>query len=157
MTCCGCGGTNVPEELRNLYPASVTVMDGGQPVAGILVTLSAKSSQGTFACNGVADDKGVARIQSTRGSYTRKGAPTGTYAVVLSETIELPPELEPQESDQDLPVAARLAKDRKAEEFIRSAERSVPVALTTSGTSPIELVVAKGQNATITVDVAAHR
>ena len=157
VICCGCNNTNVPAELRNLYPASVTVMDGDRPVAGILVTLSAKGGQGAFACNGVADDNGVAQILSSRSSYTGKGAPAGMYAVVLSETIELPPELEPQESDQDLPMAAQVAKDRKVEAFLRSAERSVPAVLTSASTSPIELEVAKGQNATVIIDVAKHR
>ena len=153
----GCSNTKVPEELRNLYPASVTVLDGDRPVTGILVTLSAKGSQGAFACNGVANDNGVALIRSSRSSYTGKGAPTGTYAVVLSETIELPPELEPQESDQNLPMAAQVAKDRKVEAFLRTAKRLVPVILTTARTSPIEITVAKGQNATVEIDVAKHR
>jgi hypothetical protein len=157
LACCGCGGTQVPEEIKNLCPASVTVMDGDQPVKGILVTLSAKGGQGAFACNGVADDKGVAQIRSTRGSHTGKGAPEGTYAVVLSETIVLPSELEPQESDQDLSEAAQAAKNRKVEAFLRTVKRSVPVVLTATGTSPVELVVAKGQSATIVIDVAKHR
>ena len=132
-------------------------MDGDRPVEGILVTLSAKGGQGAYACNGVADNKGVAQILSSRSSYTGKGVPVGTYAVVLSETIELPPELEPQENDQNLPMAAQIAKDRKIEAFLRSAKRSVPVVLTTAGTSPIELEVAKGQLATVIIDVAKHR
>jgi len=155
LICCGCGGTQVPEELRDLYPATVTVMDGDQPMAGILVTLFAKSGHGAYACNGVTDGKGAAQIQSSRGSYTGKGVPAGTYSVVLSENIVLPADLEPQTSDEDLSPTAQAEKERKRNEFV-SKNRLVPSVLTTAS-SPTELVVAKGKNATVEIDVAKHR
>ena len=155
LSCCGCG-TQVPEELRNLYPVTVTVMNGKQPMAGVLVTLSAKGGQGAYACNGVTGNDGVALIRSTRGSYTGSGVPAGTYAVVLNETIELPADLEPQETDQDLPSAVLAKKERELAEFL-SKNRSVPSTLTTAGASPIEVVVAKGQNAIVAVDISEHR
>jgi hypothetical protein len=132
-------------------------MNGDQPIVGLLVTLTSKGNHGTYACNGVTNDRGMAEIRSSRGSFTGRGVPAGTYTVFLSETIELPPELVPQESDQDLPMAARMEKDRRAEQFMQAAERSVPAVLTTAVASPLELVVGRGQNATLTVDVAAHR
>ena len=157
LVCGGCGNSQVPDELRNLYPATVTVKDGEQPITGLLVTLVSKDSHGAYACNGVTNGKGVAEIRSSRGSYTGKGVPSGTYTVVLLETIELPPELVPQESDQDLPQSARVAKDRKAEEFMQSAMRSVPAVLTATGTSPIDVSVTKKQGGTVVVNVAEHR
>ena len=122
----------------------------------IMVTLRVKSGQGAYACNGVTDNSGAALIQSTRGSYTGKGVPAGTYLVVLSENITLPAELEPQTSDEDLPPAAQAEKERKRNEFV-SKNRTVPATLTALRTSPVELEVTKGQQAAITIDVAKHR
>ena len=125
-------------------------------MAGIHVILTGKTGQGAYACNGITDDKGVTRIRSTRGSFTRKGAPPGTYAVVLSEPIEVPADLLSQESDRDLPSAAQAEKKRKLDKFL-SENQVVPAILMTASTSPIELVVAKGQDATVSIDVAKHR
>ena len=157
LTYCGCGGgAKVPEELRNLVPASVTVMNGDQPMAGIQIILLAKGSQGAFACNGITDAKGMAQICSSRSSYTRKGVPVGTYSVVLSESIDVPENLVSQESDQALPPAAQAEKARKLDEFLNK-NRTVPTILSSAATSPIALEVAKGQEATVTIDVATHR
>ena len=157
LSCCGCGGGgNVPAELRNLCPASVTVMNGDQPMADVQVILLAKAGQGAHACTGVTGNDGVAKIQASRGSYTGKGVPAGTYSVVLSESIDVPENLIAQESDQNLPPAAQAEKSRKLDEFL-SKNRVVPVVLSTATTSPIELVVAKGQDATVMIDVAKHR
>jgi len=125
-------------------------------MAGIQVTLFAKGAQGAYACNGVTDASGVAQIQTTRGSHTRKGVPAGTYSVVLSESIEIPAELLSQEADQDLPPAAQAEKARRLDEFL-SKNRMIPAALTVATTSPVEVLVGGGQEATIVVDVAEHR
>jgi len=154
LICCGCA--DVPEELRNLIPVSVTVKNGDQPVAGIQIILLAKASQGAFACNGVTDANGMTQIQSSRGSFTGKGVPAGTYTVVLSEPIEVPEDLLSQESDQDLSPAAQAEKARKLDEFLKK-NQVVPTVLTIATTSPVEVTVAKGQNATVEIDVTKHR
>ena len=157
LTCCGCGGGgNVPAELRNLVPASVTVMNGTQPMMDVQVILLAKAGQGAYACTGITGNDGVATIQSSRGSYTGNGVPEGTYSVVLSKSIDVPDDLVAQESDQNLPPAAQAEKSRKLDEFLNK-NRVVPVVLSSAGTSPIELVIAKGQDATVSIDVAKHR
>jgi len=156
LSCCGCGGGGgkVPDELRNLAPVSVTVKNGDQPMAGIQVILFAKSG-GAFACNGVTGTDGTAQIQSSRSSYTGKGAPAGIYTVVLSEPIEVPEELISQESDQNLPPTAQAEKSRKLNEFL-SRNQKMPSALTT-GASPIELTVADKTGATLTVDITQYK
>jgi len=151
---CGCG-TQVPDELRNLVPTTVTVMNGEQPMANIRVTLLAKSSQGAYACNGITGNDGAAQIQSSRAAYVGNGVPAGTYSIVLSEPIEVPADLEPQEEDQNLSPAAQAEKTRKLNEFLNK-NRVVPSALTVAGTSPIELIVEKSE-ATLNIDVSKHR
>jgi len=124
-------------------------------MADIQVTLFAKAAQGAFACNGVTDANGTVQIKSSRGSYTGKGAPVGTYTVVLSEPIEVPEDLLSQESDQDLPPAAQAEKARKLDEFLKK-NQLVPTVLTTVA-SPVEVTVVAKQNATVEIDVAKHR
>jgi len=133
-------------------PVTVTVTDSGQPMSGIQVMLGSKSGLSLFACNGTTDSSGIAVIQSSRGTFTGKGAPAGTYAVALLEHFELPPDLEPQEGDSS---AVQSAKERKREEFYRQ-NRTIPIPLTSSATSPIELTVEKNR-AAIEIDVSMHR
>ena len=154
--CSGCGlMTAAPEELRNLIPVTVTIIDGTQPLEGVAVTLSNKGSQGAYACNGVTDGKGVAQIRSTRSSYTGNGVPVGTYSVVLLETVEIPEDLAPQESDQDLAPAVVAAKQAKLNEFLIK-NQVIPQKLTLASTSPVELVV-EASGATVEIDISQHR
>ena len=153
---CGCGGgVKAPEDLRNLCPVLITVKNGDQPMTGIQVVLLAKAGRGAYACTGVTGNDGVALIRSSRSSYTGKGAPAGTYAVVLSEPIDIPQELISQEADQDLPPAAQAEKSRKLKEYL-SKNQLVPSVLT-SVASPVELAVAEKTGATLTVDITQYK
>jgi len=153
VSCGGCGFTAVPEELKNLHPVTITVTNGTEPLEGIGVTLSSKGSQGAYGVNAMTDAKGEARIQTTRGQHTRGGAPPGTYAVVLFKAIATPPELEPSEDDQNDPVGA-AAKRAKLDAFLKE-NRAIPLVLTQSDSSPVEITV--GSSATsLGVDIAKY-
>ena len=153
---CGCSGSGVfPSELKQLYPVTIAVMEGSQPKAGVTVRLSSKGPQGAYGCSGITDAKGVVTIQTTRGSYTRNGVPSGTYSIVLVETVELPTDLVPQPSDIDLPQAARLAKEAKLDAFMKK-NQSIPALLTLSDSSPLELTV-ENTAVTFEVDISKFR
>ena len=153
--CVGCNQAKAPEELKNLVPVTVTVTDGSQPVENVAVRLSAKGSQGAFACVGTTDAKGVAVIQSAKGSYTGKGVPSGTYTVVLVDSVEIPEDLQPQEEDQDNPATA-AAKQAKRDAFLKQ-NNVIPDKLTQSTSSPVELTVAEKTGATTEIDIAKYR
>ena len=153
--CAGCHQTKVPEGLQNLVPVTITVTDGSQPLEKVSVRLSSKGSQGAFACVGVTDAKGVATIQSTSGSYTGKGVPSGTYTVVLIDSVEIPEDLQPREEDQDNPTAA-AAKKAKLDEFL-AKNQSIPKSLSTTAGNPVELTVADGKGESLAVDVSQYR
>ncbi|MDR0338356.1 MAG: Ig-like domain-containing protein [Planctomycetaceae bacterium] len=156
LFCVGCNDVPVPDELKNLCPVTITVTDGDQAMEGVSVSLSAKTSGGAWASRGVTDAKGVAVIQTTRASYSGKGTPIGDYKVTLIKTVELPPELEPKEEDQNLTPQDAIAKQAKQEAFYEK-NRIIPKILADSKTSPIELTVA-GKNATIlTIDIAQYK
>ena len=155
LACCGCGQTAIPEELRSLYPVTITVTDGSQPLEGVGVTLSSTGSQGAYGVNAMTDARGVARIQTTRGPHTRGGAPTGTYSIVLFKLVNIPPELEPNEDDQNNPAAA-ATKRTKLDAFLKE-NRAIPLVLTQSDTSPVELAVAEKSGATAEIDISKYR
>ncbi|MDR0608794.1 MAG: hypothetical protein LBG58_01665 [Planctomycetaceae bacterium] len=152
----GCGGVPVPNELKNLYPVTITVTNGDQAMEEVAVSLSAKTSGGAWASRGVTNAQGVAVIQTSRASYTGKGVPAGEYKVALIKTVALPPELEPQETDQNLPPQAVAAKQAKQEAFYEK-NRVIPKILGDSNTSPIELTVAEKNTTTLTIDIAQYK
>ena len=109
----GCNNNRLPKEPKNLHPVTITVMNGTQPVEGVAVTLSGRSSQGAFACTGLTDSQGVAKIRSLRNSYAVRGVPAGTYRVALDKLPELPAELTPHETDKELPPKEAATKEFK--------------------------------------------
>jgi hypothetical protein len=157
ITCiCGCGGVPAPDELKDLVPVSVTVTDGGTPLDNVAVTLSPKTGGGAWASCGITDAKGIAVIQTTRASYTGKGAPSGDYKVVLIKSVEFPADLQPQEIDQDLPPQAAAAKEAKRNDFLKK-NRIIPEVLETAAKSPVELTAAPKTGAVLTVDISQYK
>ena len=154
LICPGCNRTKAPEELKTLYPVTITVMDGSQPVPGVDVRLSSKGPQGAYACSAMTNTGGVAKIQSTRSTYTGNGAPPGTYSVVLLKSVKLPPELEPQDEDQDNPVAASANRAKRAAYLKQN--QAIPQVLAHSN-SPVELTVADQSGATAEIDISQYR
>ncbi|MDR2346831.1 MAG: Ig-like domain-containing protein [Planctomycetaceae bacterium] len=156
LFCFGCNRVPVPDELKNLYPVTITVTDGNQAIEGVAVSLSAKTSGGAWASRGVTNTQGVAVIQTSRASYTGKGAPAGDYKVILIKTVKLPPELEPQEEDQNLSPRATVEKQAKQEAFY-AKNRVIPKILGDSNTSPIELTVTEKDTTILTIDIAQYK
>jgi hypothetical protein len=152
----GCGGVPVPDELKNLCPVTITVIDSDQAMEGVSVALFAKTSGGAWASRGVTNEKGVAVIQTSRSSYTGKGVPAGDYKVTLIKTVNFPPELEPQETDQNLPPQAVAAKEKKRNDFLEK-NRIIPKLLELSDTSPVELTVASQTGATLIIDLSKYK
>jgi len=143
------GCTQTPSELRHLHPVTITVLDNGQPMAGVFVTLSAKTPQEElWACNGTTDGSGIAKLRTKIRSFVGDGAQSGTYAVVLSKGADIPAEL--AEGSSPNPVL-----EAKRNEFIEK-NRVVPKVFESAQTSPLELVVEPKTGATLTVDVSKH-
>ena len=92
VVCFGCGQPKIHKEFKNLTPVSIVVTDGTQPLKGVSVTLSRRTSQGAYACTVLTNHEGIAQIRSIRNSYSVNGIPAGKYSVVLFKVVELPPE-----------------------------------------------------------------
>ena len=96
----GCGGPARPAGMPKLYPASITVIQDGEPLAGALVLLSSEDPELVrWGPTGITDEQGVVVLR-TDGKYN--GAPLGTFKVVVEkrdrdphphpEWASLPPE-----------------------------------------------------------------
>jgi hypothetical protein len=65
-----------------LYPVTGTVKKDGKPLAGVSVSLVATNQKVGIALMGVTKDDGTFEIATGQG---KKGAPEGTFKVVLSK------------------------------------------------------------------------
>ena len=78
----GCG-QKTPDGMPDLQPTTLTVIQGGSPLADATVNLKSLDPSTAWTCGGVTDAKGVATLV-THGQY--KGAPVGKYKVSVSKT-----------------------------------------------------------------------
>jgi hypothetical protein len=156
LFCLGCNRVPVPDELKDLCPVTITVTDNNLPMEDVLVSLSAKTSGGAWASRGVTDAKGFAVIQTSRASYSGTGVPAGDYKVTLAKTVNLPPDLVPEEKDQNLLPKEAAIKETKREDFLEK-NRIIPKVLELSNTTPVELTVTPKTGATLTIDLSQYK
>jgi hypothetical protein len=77
----GCGEQR-PAGMPPLYPATVTVTRGSEPLSGVFVALRAEEEAlGIWSSSGITGQDGSIRFK-TQGKYD--GVPAGKYKVVLS-------------------------------------------------------------------------
>ena len=93
----GCGGEQLPPGIPKLYPATLTVMQDGAPLAGAEVIIINIDPAVNWPAGGVTDQNGVLRLR-TMGRYD--GAPAGTYKVSVSKK-EIPNIVLPSEVPDD--------------------------------------------------------
>ena len=151
----GCSNNRLPKEPKDIHPVTIAVMNGTQPLEGVAVTLSGRNSQGAFACTGLTDSQGIAEIRSLRNSYTMRGVPTGTYRVALDKLPELPVELTPHETDEELPPKEAATKEFKRKIYFEE-NQLIPAILTLTSSTPIVLTVSENKETTFLVDISKY-
>ena len=88
----GCG-EKLPDGMPRLYPASITVTQEGEPLAGALVQLIPEDPvNSAWGPGGNTDASGVVVLQ-TNGRY--RGAPLGKYRVTVTK-METDPHPNPE-------------------------------------------------------------
>jgi len=97
LFCFGCGGEKLPPGMPKLYPATITVTQDGQPLAGAEVILLNTDPSTSWSAGGMTDQNGVIKLR-TLGRYD--GAPAGKYRVAV-EKIERPNITLPEEMPTD--------------------------------------------------------
>ena len=112
----GCGGEKLPPGIPKLYPATLTVMQDGKPLAGAEVIMINVDPSTSWSAGGVTDQDGVLKLR-TMGRYM--GAPVGKYKVAVQK-IEVPDTKLPDEIPTD-PAGAqeynRLVRQIEANSF----------------------------------------
>lgn len=84
MSACGCGEQR-PQGLPELYPASITITQGGENLAGATVSLFPEDTAiSRWPVGGVTDESGKARLV-TYGKF--EGAPAGKFKVMVNKTV----------------------------------------------------------------------
>jgi len=85
----GCSQDRVPPPgLPRLYQCVITLTQGGEPLAGAMVTLHTQGTSLDWTVNGKTDEKGVAII-FTDGYF--RGAPAGEYKVTVDKLESVTP------------------------------------------------------------------
>lgn len=78
----GCTPSNRPPGLPKLYPASITLTQGGKPISDVSIQLIPKV-ESIWPVSGTTDANGTAMLV-TYGQFP--GAPEGSYTVAVSKT-----------------------------------------------------------------------
>ena len=89
----GCGGDKLPPGIPKLYPATLTVIQDGKPLAGAEIIMINVDPAINWSAGGVTDQNGVLKLR-TQGRYN--GAPAGRYKVAVEKT-EIPDIVRPEE------------------------------------------------------------
>lgn len=129
-----------PAGFPKVVHCQVVVTDGGSPLEGVTVGLLPDNPTGSLVLSGKTDALGIATVRSMLGSYSKDGAPEGSYTVTLSKvaSVDLPTVSSQEEYDRLTPEQrANMEKEQlKAIE----AARIVPEHLGNSQ-SPLKLQV----------------
>lgn len=119
ISCVGCGGGS---DKLELYPVTGKVTKGGQPAEGIILTLFSKTG-GAPGLMAVSGADGTFEVAMGNGD---KGAPVGTYAVVLSDS-------QTAEIDYSNPGAAPPQSDRIPKVYTEQSTTDLKLEVTADG------------------------
>ncbi|MDD3589427.1 MAG: carboxypeptidase regulatory-like domain-containing protein [Thermoguttaceae bacterium] len=141
----GCG-QKTPDGMPDLQPTTLTVIQGGSPLADATVNLKSLDPSTAWTCGGVTDAKGVATLV-THGQY--KGAPVGKYKVSVSKTVGEGTPPPPSPIDEE---SARKYKEYQDSGATYEEFDVVDTKFSIIETTPLEVEVVKGKN-DLAVDV----
>lgn len=155
----GCG-TKYPPDFPKVYPMTVTVTDGTTPLpdARIMFYQVDREDGAGYITSGYTDAKGVAKVSTSQGSYSKAGIPAGEYVVTVDEVIKI---------DLGVPPGANLSfaeENRLAKEEARlraEFKSKVPAVLCKlvgkiEDRSPLRFTAAEKKNE-LTIDVAQYK
>ena len=151
----GCGAAR-PDNMVDTAPATITVLQNGSPLSGVLVTLFLEEGDPSLVAQGTTDGSGNAVIRTSLGAYSTAGAPVGTSRVTLDKEFEAPqsPLTPDQVSDLSPEQSARHSEELRV--AINKA-RIVPERLVRIGSTPLSLSVVSGSGGTLTVELNDYK
>lgn len=150
--CLGCK-SGKPEGIPKLFPASVTLVKSGTPIANanILLVPADGTPSGSWSVAGVTDASGRATLETSQGDWKASGAPQGEYKFYVTklaqiEEPEKPADIDTNEEAKEAYFAERLKR-------LEAASKEIPKSLNSAETSNLTLSVAEGAGGSTTVDV----
>ena len=145
----GCG-KGAPPGFPEVVPCVVTILKDGVPLPQVTVLLVSEGGKEWFV-SGESDTSGITKINTILTSYSKLGAPEGTYKVTLFQV----PQVSGGKSQQeifDMSPAEKAAYKQKMDQLIKES-RSFPMEFESHLTTPISLEVAKAESK-YTIDVS---
>ncbi|MDR2642956.1 MAG: carboxypeptidase-like regulatory domain-containing protein [Planctomycetaceae bacterium] len=126
----GCGKSR-PADLPKLYPAVITVLQDGKPLADANVQMVPQTDS-KWSAVGVTDANGKVEF-FTQGKY--KGVPEGTYTVLVSKVFTEPSQYanKPQPANVDYGQWQEMLASEKLKSF-----NLVDTKFNDKSTSPLE-------------------
>ena len=145
----GCD-TKTPPGFPTVVPCEISVLKDGVPLPQVTVILVSEGAKEWFA-SGETNSSGVTKISTSINSFSKTGAPEGTYKVTLNQIPQIKDEKSQQELF-DMPSAEKAAYIAKREQSIKES-RSFPLEFESHLTTPISIEVSKAESKYI-VDVS---
>jgi len=150
----GCGASR-PADMVETAPCTITVLQNGSPLSGVVVTLFLEGGNPSLVPRGTTDSSGNAVIRTTLGTYTTDGAPVGTCKVTLNKDFEVPPSPLTPDQISDLNAEQAAAFERERREAADKA-RIIPASISSIASTSISLTVEAGSGGTLTVDISEY-
>lgn len=159
LTLIGC--SKRPKELPPTFPCKIVIMKDGVPQADCDISLRSETVSRLLSITGRTDSSGVAEIRTQCVDYTTKGAPLGTYKVLVDKHVELPedlavatPPIPIPNQQQGPPVISASVVAKRAAELEKA--RGFSMQLSKEETTPFEFTLEKGGESQWTFDLKEH-
>jgi len=132
--------TKAPDGMPKTYSCTIKVIKDSVPLEGANITLFPENPVGDLVSSGITDTSGHAKIVSLYKNYQAKGAPVGTYKVVITKL----PFVEHTKTPQEIALMSPGDANAYEKEFLakRAAlPKIVPDALTKEADTPLKVEV----------------
>jgi hypothetical protein len=133
--------SNIPDGFPAVVPCTVTITDGGKPLADVFVIIETIPPTANISSAAKTDAQGRAVMQTSQGIFSKEGIPVGKIVMTLAKTPVVDDWKSPDELSKMTMEESREYSNEKAE---RSAKLPpiIPKILTDSQTSPLTKDVA---------------
>ena len=147
----GCAKTT-----EDVNPVTGKITYDGKPLAGARIRLEAieGTASRVYSCD--SNDDGTFEIEAAYSTATLKGAPVGTYKVLVGKfkKEDAPDDYDPDKDDLGLEAAEAETEDGENSAEGAQVKSDINDKFNMSSTTPLKLEVKKGEN-TFTIELKA--
>jgi len=136
-------------------PCTIAVLQDGQPLAGVWVSLRNEEVSGALTINGTTNASGVALIKTAWGNYEVKGAPVGVSKVTVVKFFDIPGTV--TEAETEHWTQAQVERYEHEQKALADKLRIIPVVLSSPSLTPLTVTVEPRIGGTLTVDINEYK